>query len=757
MAVPVLLTKVILPHRSSDLLTRQRLVEEVEESLDRKLILVVAPAGYGKTSLLIDVAHRHEFPFCWYSQERTDNDLSSFLTHLIACIEQRFSGFGEQSRAALIALDQGNLTPEQCETVIVNELYDSITEHFVIVLDDYQMVSDNAEINHFVNRFVQDVDQNCHIVILSRKLLSLADLPLMVARSQASGIGVRELAFLPDEIKSLMLQNYHQVVSDAAAQELAQQTEGWITGLLLSAQTMRGRKPDQLQYTSSAQLYDYLANQVLDQQTPEVRDFLLQTAFMEEFNADLCQEFLGPPPAKYTWKKMMEMVVRQNLFVLLVEKEGFWLRYHQLFSDFLQDRLCQDDPQRAYQLQKSLVNSYSNHQQWQKAYAICLSLGDLDTTADFLERTGELMIRSGRVAMLKNWLEALPASLIAERPGLLARLGIVLATQGDTQRGLSLLNQAARQYIVQQNEKHLARVLAWRALVHYLQARWEDAVADAKEVLKLTQNAADDESLTRSRAEAYRVLGQYSRLQGNFKQSISQLSEAQKLYQSQLDTSGFNVLQMSLGASYGESGDISSAQTSYFQALEYYQSQGDLFSEAAVLNDMAVLQHMKGEYSQAFTTFEQALDTARRGSNIRVETMIYIGMGDLFIDLDVPDTALEAYYHARDRVVQSNDNFLNIYQHIAEASANRLKMDFSRARNLLNTAEQLMGLNPLNYTHALWLLESGQLEFAEEYFVQAREEFAQAARLFESIDQHILAGRAYLLLGGVHFALNNLN
>ena len=219
-------------------MTRQRLVEIVEESLDRKLTLVVAPAGYGKTSLLIDVAHRHEFPFCWYSQEQTDNDLSSFLAHFIACIEQRFSRFGEQSRATLLSLGHGDLSPEHCETVIVNEIYNTITEHFVIVLDDYHLVSDNMDINEFVNRFIQDVDQNCHVVILSRTLLTFPDLPLMVARTQASGIGLQELAFRPDEIKSLMLQNYHQAISDEAARELAQKTDGWITGLLLSAQTM---------------------------------------------------------------------------------------------------------------------------------------------------------------------------------------------------------------------------------------------------------------------------------------------------------------------------------------------------------------------------------------------------------------------------------------------------------------------------------------------------------------------------------------
>lgn len=756
MANPILLTKVTLPHRNNHLLTRQRLVEIVEESLDRKLTVVVAPAGYGKTSLLIDVAHRHEFPFCWYSQDQTDADLSSFLEHLIACIELRFSQFGEQSRAALLAFNHGNLSPEHCETVIVNEIYNTIVEHFVIVLDDYHLIQDNLDINQFINRFLQDVDQNCHVVVLSRVLLALLDLPLMLAQGQASGIGLQELAFRPDEIKSLLMQNYHQVISDAMAQELAQKTDGWITGLLLTAQTMwRGVQWHlNTQGPSNTPLYDYLANQVLDQQSPELRDFLLQTACVEEFNAELCQELLGQPPANQTWQAMLERVLAKNLFVLLVEKDGFWLRYHHLFRDFLQNRLRLENPQQASLLQNSLLEIYTRRQEWQKAYAICLNLGDLETTGAFLEHAGESMVRSGRMPLLRNWLEALPAGFIGERPALLAILGIVLATLGNAERGLGPLNQAVHRYREQQNHKSLAGVLVWRALVHYLQGKWEDSLADAQEVLGLTQQAEGNESLTRFRAEAYRILGQNNRLQGNIQQSIDNLSQALDLYRAQQDASGFNLVQVSLGASYFESGEFSSALSCYQQALEYHQTQGELFLEAAVLNDLAVLHHINGEYLEAFSTFEQARNTARHGSNTRVEAMVLLGLGDLFVDLDAPDSALEAYRQARDRVEHSKYHFLNIYQHIAEASASRLQRDFARARDLMQAAEQLIVPATLNYTHGLWLLESGQLALAENHHAQAREQFTRAAFLFEAGGQRILAGRANLLLGAALFALH---
>ena len=157
---------------------------------------------------------------------------------------------------------------------------------------------------------------------------------------------------------------------------------------------------------------------MLDQQPSELRDFLLKTAFMEEFNAELCQELLGPPPADGAWQAMMETILAQNLFVLAVEKDGFWLRYHHLFCDFLQDRLRLEDPQQAYQLQQSLIDIYARREQWQKAYAICLNLGDLEITGDFLEHAGEPMVRSGQrgIAQEAGWKHYPPVSLPNGQP-----------------------------------------------------------------------------------------------------------------------------------------------------------------------------------------------------------------------------------------------------------------------------------------------------------------------------------------------------
>ncbi len=182
MYIPVTRTKIVPPRRRADLLTRQRLIDLMVELTDYKLIILAAPAGYGKTSMLVDFASQTNMPVCWYALDTLDRDPLRFITHLIASLAQRFPNFGVQSFAALDTANPSQPDFNQIITAIVNDAYDNIQEHFLLVLDDYHLVNETREIDDIINRFIQDVAENCHLVLSSRSLLSLPDLPILVAR-----------------------------------------------------------------------------------------------------------------------------------------------------------------------------------------------------------------------------------------------------------------------------------------------------------------------------------------------------------------------------------------------------------------------------------------------------------------------------------------------------------------------------------------------------------------------------------------------
>jgi LuxR family transcriptional regulator, maltose regulon positive regulatory protein len=193
-----------------------------------------------KLPYLIDFANHIEFPVCWYAIDSSRSRPAAFFWLILSLRSMlSFPAFGERSMAALTSAIQGEFNLDHLTTIIINDAYENISEHFVIVLDDYHLVDGSKPVDQFVSRFIQDVDENGHMFIASRTLLTLPDFPLMVARAQVGGLSFEELAFQSDELQALLLQNYQLSLSDQASSELVSQTEGWITGLLLSTQAIQ--------------------------------------------------------------------------------------------------------------------------------------------------------------------------------------------------------------------------------------------------------------------------------------------------------------------------------------------------------------------------------------------------------------------------------------------------------------------------------------------------------------------------------------
>ena len=165
-------TKLITPQRRKELLSRPRLLELMSDLLDFRLIIIAAPAGYGKTSLLIDFASQSEWPVCWYALDPLDRDFERFLSYFIHSIQMQFPEFGEQSLKALESTPADQINPDFLISTITNDIYDHITEHFVVVLDDYHLLKSSQTIDQFLSDFIQRADDNCHVVITSRRLLT---------------------------------------------------------------------------------------------------------------------------------------------------------------------------------------------------------------------------------------------------------------------------------------------------------------------------------------------------------------------------------------------------------------------------------------------------------------------------------------------------------------------------------------------------------------------------------------------------------
>jgi LuxR family transcriptional regulator, maltose regulon positive regulatory protein len=748
MTVPVTRTKVNLPRRRPELLSRPRLLELLDELLEFKLVILAAPAGYGKTSLLIDFSHKVELPVCWYSLDAYDRDPQRFITHFIAAIAGRFPDFGSRSAGLLDFTNQANLDLDALVTTIVNEAYDHIHEHFVFVLDDFHLVNENKDVVEFVNRFIQLVDENCHLIISSRSLLTLPDMPLMVARMQVGGLSFEELAFRASEIQSLASKNYHFFMPDAVAEELAHETEGWITGLVLSAHSMWQGMIDRLRVArvSGVGLYEYLAQQVLDQQPPPVRDFLLRSSFLDELSIDLCQAVLGTDA---DWSSLIEHLVQHNLFVLPVDEEGGWIRYHHLFRDFLQSRFTLERPLEKDAVLHRLAAVCADRGEWEKAHAALQGLDDPAALVALVEQAGRPLIKSGRLVTLANWIDALPPELVSSHPNLLSLRGVAAMTQRRVDQALDLLNQAEAVHRGAGNLAGLATTLARRSVAQRFLGSYQAALEDARQALEL---AGEDSGLRVVRAEAQRATGLSLFQMGRLTEAIDWLSRSLESFSGLGDRQSMAMVWLELGLASATAGHYNQARSYYTQALEQLREARNLSGQANLLNNLGFLQSLLGEYEQAARALEEALACARQVGYARMEAYILASIGDVYAELQAYQAALEAYQKAGEIARKINYPYIRFYAGLAQAQNFHRSGDIPTAWEKIESVRILAEESGSSSETGAWHLGIGRLYLAEKQNEQAISGFRKAAGEFDAGGQLVESARAYFFLAVALFA-----
>lgn len=746
--IPISRTKVVVPRRREELLSRPRLLEMLFEFLDKKLILVSAPAGYGKTSLLIDLGHHSDLPFCWLSLDALDRDPQRFVAYFIGAIAECFPEVGNETQAALnnlTSLDEGM---ESLVVTLVNEIYDRIPQHFILVLDDYHLISDVPIIQNFLSRFVQLVDENCHLIISSRALTRVPDLPLMVARDMVGGLDLSELAFRADEIQALFAKNYNVHLSDDVARELFDETEGWITGLQLSSLGIAQGMVDRLRVARAAgvDLFDYLGQQVLDQQPEDVRFFLLRSSLLEEFDAALCESvFRELYPQRKDWPRWINTVIQSNLFALPVGIESRWIRYHHLFRDFLQDRLSKEHPEEIPPILSNLAQAYEAHNEWEKAYHIQKRLGNADALASLIERAApHLLLRA--LVTLETWLNDLPPSIRRKRPGLLSLRGIIANMKGDLQDGLNLLNQAEAIFREQDDPLGLTMTLVRRANAHRFLGDYQAALCDAEEVVGLTE-FKDDLQLTF--ADALREKGLSLFRGGKTRQSVKDLERALEIYVHMDDTHRIPVLMMETGMAYAALGRDNETLRLNTEALNFWKREGNLTWQANVLNNLGVFHSLHGDYDKAILAMEEGLLCARRGGYyVRMEALLLISLGDVYVDVEDFNLADQYYQQGNDIAREIKDRFLQNYSILARAKLFIQQSDLHQANRLLEKASKLISSQDSQYEDGLYHLLRGQLLLHEGNFEQARDALEIAEARFKKDGRATELIKSQLLLAG---------
>ncbi|MFB0546909.1 MAG: tetratricopeptide repeat protein, partial [Anaerolineae bacterium] len=659
--------KIQLPRKPKGLLYRPRLVNFLHENVDRKLVVISAAAGYGKTCLLLDYAYEAEIPVCWYSLDQFDRDPRVLLEHFIASIRLRFPSFGEKSLAVLRNLRDLSEEMYPLVSTLANEIYDDIPEYFTIILDDYHFVDESDLISDFMGYLLQYTDEHCHLIVSSRTLPGIPNQALLSARNQMAGLSTDELRFTAEEIQALIKQNYDLDMPADKAEELALHSEGWITSILLTTQTMWGKLIEGVIEArgTGGGVYDFLAEQVFAQQPPELRRFLLGTSVLEELNPELCDTLLEIDGSE----GMLGLALKRNLFLVELEGEGRWFRYHHLFQEFLQDRLRREDKGRYGELHLKAAGTYEHKRQWDRAVDHYLKLGLYQEVARVVETAGREMFDVGRLEALASWIDALPEEVLRSRGQLLLLRGMVYLERGNYVLAMRLWEEAQQEFSSSGDKTNMARTLERKGTALRFQGKFQEATALCREALALTDGSGEEKAAP---ADAYRTIGIcYHRL-GRLGQAIEHLERSLQLYEQTERQARIASLHHHLGVVYSEAGQLAEAAAHFQAALRCWEKIGNPEPWAHTLNSIGMNHYFRGEYDRALRFFNKALAKAREGGNPRTQAFVLASLADLYRDSEDYDRALQMYSEALEAADQVGEGWAITYVQNARGETYRL-------------------------------------------------------------------------------------
>jgi LuxR family maltose regulon positive regulatory protein len=744
----------------------------IESSQEYKLSLVCAPAGYGKTTLLVDFTSQSQLPCCWYVLNQVDCDQYNFLRNLVASIRYCFPFFGT-TLDRLIEHSAHNEryygTDEADLDTIIDSFVEAITleiaRPFLLFLTNYHEVNDSRAINRLMNRLIQSLPAICSVVIESRMAPSL-EYAFLLAQQQIFALDTSDFQFTAQEIRELAHIQGVATLSDIEIEQLINSFDGWIVGVLLGTRLGNMQFLQTYQHTQETlqstrllidqeKLFEYLVHEVFGRQ-PELYNFLMEAAILQQMTPAFCASLLDM--AMSDTAERLSRLERQGLFVSHYEEMGQIIYLcHPVLRDILCKLLQRQQPQRFLELHQRAAQLFYAAQDYEAAIYHALTLDDPSFAIQLIIERYEQLIAEGGVETVARWIGKLPPSITSSHPLLLLIEAKISTILGDQARSLTLLTQAAQ---LQQGSDVLAdQSMRFRADIAIVRSRAlfqsGEYVQSQEELRKILADVPAKELSIH--AEANTLLGISANVQGDIIGGIAHLQQALQFRGREKATRHVIDLHSMLASSYSLMGNFALAEHHLSRALALRRHVPDEYERVFLFIRMGLVKQRQGIYEEAEEAFLQALKIAREGIHFRRgEAYTLANLGELYQEQEHYTQSLEVLEDGLRLSRQIQDTYLTRGSLRALATTYMFMGDIPTAQLILTEDENLSNKDRHHVTEDIQLLlargtillHTKQYEEAANILQAARESLSAA-----HLQQDML--RSTLRLAACQFALQN--
>ena len=740
------ITKILAPRSRAELVTRPRLLSSLDESRDIEVTAIVAPAGYGKTTLLLQNLAHCGLPYCWLTLDSYDTDPGRLLQYLILAFDQHLPGLAEALLPVLMAEEDGPRRLRECLARLVTAVHLQASEPFLLILDDIHVLDGSAASHEVLEPLLQHLPRSCRLLMAGRGLPELPGLHRLRACGQMERLDTTDLEFTEAEAHELIALLSGGCAPPEQEGALVAQLEGWAAGLAMMARSARRQRTPASDPARG--LFGYLCAEAYDELPDARRRLLLLASVPRQITSQILRGLAGCDELGDREDDELEALQAGDLFIQRIDGPQPAYRFHQLYRDFLQDQLRRSDPAGYRVLHTRAAELLSVAGDWQEAVFHCSEARAWKQAAAILEDAAPMAGRRGQWRGLAAAIATLPADLQQERPALALLQARAWIKLGDVVRAGTALDCVGPALEREGPSLLLAHWLLLRGTMLRFSGNLEQAAECLRRSVLMLIEVDAPVSLV---AEARRQLGTCAGMIGNFGDAQRELEASLAVFETAHDVASAAAVHDALGICLNRTGRPSDALVHYQQASQTWRALDNLSGLAASLVNAGTLYYEQGDQEQARDLLTQALGAARGSVNQRYEVYALLGLGDVALAGDAESEAITQYETALDRAAALGESFPLTYAACGLAENYRRRSELEKGESTLKNRLAELGHEGNRLERALCRLQLGLIARERHEYQDAVFSLTEAAGLFAHQQARRDEARTCFMLAATHF------